>query len=171
MTASLQGEGWAQRFAKALIIVGILVCAAPIVELIVQSAGGGSQPEPFVARGFEVDDVADPFTTLSRIEQKASSHQGQMPVEVIEEMGVLPGAFESKVDAENDIVGYVVAGDAETISGEVDRMMVDRGWAGVDLGMLDGATYMKDEGALRWALVTCTQVGSKTSVVVRFARA
>ena len=171
MTASSQEGGWAQRFARALIIVGILVCAVPVSELVLQSTEGSNKSEPLVIQGLEMEGAADPFAALSKIEQKASSHQGRMPAELVEEMGILPGASELKVDAGNDVVGYVVAGDAETISREVDWMMAERGWAGVDLGLLDGATYMKDEGGFRWALVTCTQVGSKTSVVVRFARA
>ena len=170
MTASSQEGGWVQRFARALIIVGVLVCAVPVSELVLQSIEGASKSESFVVQGLEMEGAADPFAVLSKIEQKASNHQGRMPAEVVEEMGVLPGASELKADAGNDVVGYVVAGDAESISREVDRMMVERGWAGVDLGLLDGATYMKDEGEFRWALVSCTQVGSKTSVVVRFAR-
>ena len=92
MTASSQEGGWVQRFARALIIVGVLVCAVPVSELVLQSIEGASKSESFVVQGLEMEGAADPFAVLSKIEQKASNHQGRMPAEVVEEMGVLPGA-------------------------------------------------------------------------------
>lgn len=64
------------------------------------------------------------------------------------------------------IVGLVREGSPETVMGLCSERMQANGWTFIESGQSTRASFLKGEGAYRWAYVDCTAVGGDTSVVV-----
>lgn len=45
------------------------------------------------------------------------------------------------------------------------------GWSGYESGLENQVTFVKEDGLCQWAMMTCSQVGEETDVVVRLWRA
>lgn len=82
------------------------------------------------------------------------------------ELAVPLDAHELRATSDGAVVGYVLSADASTAFSRADAAMRQAGWTGYALGGIAGATYRKADGALHWALLSCTQVGDATSVVI-----
>ena len=160
------------RALKALALVMAVLLMVPGVEALLKVAWPPSKAVA-VAEGIDSQAllrVGDPFEALDRLDGVADAGNGDVPAELSEEVGLLPGARDVRVDATGAVLGYVVPGE----SSAVERLLCDRmksfGWSAVSLGGVEGATYLKSQGTFTWALVTCTQVDDTTSVVVRCMR-
>lgn len=64
------------------------------------------------------------------------------------------------------IVGLVRGGSPETVMGQCSERMQANGWTYIESGQGTRASFLKGEGAYRWAYVDCTAVGGDTSVVI-----
>lgn len=106
---------------------------------------------------------------LARIEDMLSVSNGGLSDAFQREIGIVAGGRDVRMASNGLVVGYVCAGEAESVMEELADHMAERGWTRVPLGGVCGATFMKGEGAFTWVLVTCTQVGDVTSVVIRSA--
>ena len=157
------------RLAKAIAIVGALVVAAPASGLL-DDAFSGNTDANSVDAGLDATEVVvgfDPLVSLDRLEVLANAEPSALPRYFDEEIGLLPGALDVRVNSDGSIVGYVVDNAAENAHQLVSQHMEAAGWSEVNLGAVQGSTYLKDSGLCRWALATFTQVGSVTSVVYR----
>lgn len=110
----------------------------------------------------------DASASLERIESAATASEANVPDEFSAEVGLLLGARDVRASEQGVlVVGYVVDGDCSDVARRLEAHMEARGWTGVALGKAAGATFAKSSGSCTWALATCTQVGSDTSVVMR----
>lgn len=157
------------RALKATALVLAIVLMAPGMQVLFDLAG---EPRAPTAAYGALDSSSlvrgdDPFATLDRIEELASSGDAQPPGSFAAEVGFLPGARDVRVDETGSVVGYVVDGEAAGTAVALTRHMEARGWSAVSLGDVEGATFVKPDGACTWVLATCTQAGRYTSVVMR----
>jgi len=160
------------RFLKAVAVVCVLILLVPTVDSAIRFATRGQAAGALdtAERGIDSEallDVTDAFGSLERIESVAQGTDVAVPEPFSSEIGLLPGARDIRASPQGDVVGYLVDGGSGEVLGEVSRYMEERGWTVVPLGGVQGATFVKSVGECTWALVTCTQVGAGTAVVVR----
>ena len=157
------------RLVKAVAIVGLLMVAAPASNLLGRALSGSSDARTvdggLNAAGLVAGD--DPFTSLERLEELAGSATVALPRYFEEEIGLPERACEVRVSSNGSIISYVVEDAVESVHQLVSKHMIDAGWSEVDLGAVQGSTYLKESGSCRWSLATFTEVGSATSVVFR----
>ena len=157
------------RRTKAVIVVLVLVLAAPGIDVILHAAGE-ERVSSAESDGVDVDSVTsevDAFAALNRLENDLEGGGADISTAFAQEVGFLPNARDVRASGDGSVVGYVVDGEASEVLSCLTDRMESCGWTTVPLGYADGATFVKSEGACTWALTTCTQVGSVTSVVTR----
>ena len=165
------------RFVRA---AGIVAAVFAIPALCAAFAGGGQAPEGAVSDaaieasaggiGFSVSRYMlerDPFAMLDQIEESLAEGLLQPSGSFAEEAGFPPGAQEQRANADGAVVSCVLSVDEGAALDAVVETLGAKGWTGVPLQGVAGATFVKQSGRLRWMLVTCTQVGEATSVVYR----
>lgn len=154
------------RQLKALAIVIALVFVAPALDYALGGVGEvhGVEAEQVGIDLSALSQTGDANSVLDGIEVMANP-RGLPPTWFEEEIGVLPGAYD--VRASGPVVGYSVQQECDEAVRLLKTHMINHGWTCVSLGSVEGATFVKDSGACTWALATCTQVGSTTSVVIR----
>ncbi len=69
------------------------------------------------------------------------------------------------------VVGFSMDCGAQEALADVAARLQERGWQGYESGAAGVATFEKEEGTCRWAMVSCAQMPAGTSVVVRVQRA
>lgn len=163
-------RGIVGRRVVAVAIVAALVGAAPGIDWALNASGGGGSADAHVYEGVSLARSSNPFDALESIEHSLDGFSSTLPEGFASEIGVLDGASEVAVSEGGAVVGYRVAGTADEVHRKIGESMAVRGWLETDLGSIRGATYTKKEGAYRWILVTCTQAGGLTSVVIRCPR-
>ena len=155
---------------KAVAIVLVILLVVPGVEAVFDKVTPSNSvsvsPATLDARALI---GGDPSATLARIEDVATAEDAQLPAAFVREIGLLPDARDLRVIEAGPIVGYTVDEDATVVLDQLVEHMESMGWTAVSLGDIDGATFIKSAGNCTWALVTCTQVGFATAVVVRCA--
>lgn len=157
------------RPLKAAAIVLAIVLAVPGIDSLVRFASS-AQVANAASNGIDagyLTGAEDPQASLGRIEELAEAKGASIPQVFSEEVGFLPDACDIRANADGSVVGYAVPHDCADALDLLVEQMETAGWATVSLGEVEGATFMKREGSCHWALATCTQVGSSTSVVVR----
>ena len=88
-----------------------------------------------------------------------------------EELFFPEGAIESFASEEGSVLGFVYPGSAASRAQAIAEALVERGWLGVPSGVEGCATFVKGGGLCRWAMVSCTDVSGRASVVVQVGRA
>lgn len=157
------------RPLKAATIVLAILLAVPGADAVARFASGAqvaNASSPGIDAGY-LTGAGDAQASLDRIEELAEAGSADVPQAFAEEVGFLPDARDIRANGDGSVVGYTVPhGSADTLDLLAEQMET-AGWTTVSLGEVEGATFVKESGACRWALATCTQVGSSTSVVVR----
>ena len=102
-----------------------------------------------------------------RLEGAAGSADDGVSEGFLREVGLPPKCRDVRSDDAGRVVGCTVDGGSGEVLGGIERRMQGSGWACVPLGNGEGATFVKEGGGITWVIVTCTQVGSATSVVFR----
>ena len=157
------------RLLKASTLVLAILLVIPGVETVVDTVGS-SAARSTDATGIDSTVLvggADALASLERVEKAAIAEEATVSDAFREEVGFLPNAQEVRASSDGSVVGYAVSGESASVSASIVEHMESRGWTSVPLGEVDGATFVKADGACTWALVTCTQIGDSTSVVVR----
>lgn len=159
------------RLRMACVIVVVLVFGVPVTDALVSRGKGNSLPSEASAvdAGLRSIDEGDFDSFLDHLDAMAEGESGELPKYFLAEIGVPGNCRDIRVDSTGTVVGYVVDGDVESALGDLERRLTSRGWQGVLLGGIDGMTFVKEGGECTWALATCTQTGSSTSVVFRCA--
>ena len=93
------------------------------------------------------------------------------PAWFVDELFDPEDALDSYVDEGGQVLGFVFPGAAVDRAGRVAEALADRGWLGVPSGIEGCATFVKGEGACRWAMVSCADVSGRASVVVQGEKA
>ena len=157
-----------RRLTAALFVVAIAVSSVPLADLLHSSAHAQASVDAGSA-GVDVGALAgagDIESALAALDELADiGSSGAVSAEFEREIGLLPGAHDVLISG--SVVGYLIEGESAQVEQELQVHMAARGWTSVPLGELEGATFVKPSGDCTWALVTCTQVGDVTSVVVR----
>lgn len=106
-------------------------------------------------------------------EEAVASRRGvaAVPPWFAEELFSPDGALESSVSEDGRVVGLVLSGTAAQRAPNVSEELVERGWVGVPSGVDGCATFVKEGGLCRWAMVSCIDVPGGVSVVVQVAGA
>ena len=158
------------RLKKAIAILMAFALLIPLGKLLVELGtplAVAQAPSPGLSASELLGSGRDARAVLERAEQLVSTNNSELPEAFKNEIG-LPGGYRD-LRAENAglVVGCTVdAGPRETLS-SIRLQMLGRGWREVPLGEIAGSTFVKNFGACRWTLVTCTQIGAATSVVYR----
>ena len=157
------------RLLRASAIVAAIILAAPCVNAFAQAfdADEVSAGEFPGLRSQDMPKDGGALAMADWLESVANPARVDVPQAFADEVGVLPGARDIRVDDAGLVVGYVVDGKAESVLAALDEHMRGNGWTCVSLGGRVGTTYLKDAGRCRWVLATCTQVDESTSVVMR----
>lgn len=158
----------ARRAASAAALVAALLA---LVALSGQACGGQAGRGPVSPAGFTARVLSqheDPVEALLALEA-ATAPDGAAPPAFEREIGLPAGCRDIRSAQDGSVVGYTVDCDSARALREVGSLMAQRGWTEVPLGQAQGASFLKRDGELGWAVVTCTQVGASTSVVVRSA--
>ena len=163
------------RLVAAAAIVAAIVFAAPVANALgFPDAGEAGLAGDYanVRSGLRAQDVmsaSDAAGILENLERIVSQGETEAPEWFRDEVGLLPGARDVRVEAAGRVVGYVVDCGVSEALARIREDVQSRGWTVVPLGEADGFTLVRQSGSCTWALVTCTQVGTATSVVVRAA--
>ena len=156
---------------KAFALVVGLICLVPASGLAM--GGGLREPSsPSSAGGIKAAEIIgglNAFAALDRLEEAGGSATGELPGYFEREIGVLESARDVRVSGDGRIVSYIMDCPVAQALSFVGKQMASKGWTEVSLGSVSGATFVKKGGDCQWALVSCTQVGSATSVVYRCA--
>ena len=157
------------RSLKAIAVVLAILVAAPGIDLVARffTPSATASADEGIDAGALIE-PADAQTSLERIEAIAAAADADVPEAFADEVGFLPGARDVRASSGGEVVGYVAPGNTEDALAKITERMKGNGWTAVELGEeVDGATFVKSSGSCTWALVTCTQIGSDTSVVAR----
>jgi hypothetical protein len=115
-------------------------------------------------------DASTPDAALDEIEARLDGIASTAPVQFAEEVGLPTNARNVRVSDDGMVVGFSVDGEPDEAIASIDEIMETKGWTAVDLGGIDGKTYVKNEGLYTQVVMTTTQVGGSTSVVMRCMR-
>ena len=158
-----------ERSVRALAIVLAIVLMVPGVEAVARFTHSANAQTVSTSKlsASSLIDAFDAEASLDRIEQAAAIEGRALPSSFGEEIGVLPGARDIRMNENGSVVGYVVDCEGEETLSQLREHMEQKGWTAIDLDEACGATFVKAGGSMTWALATCTQLGSATSVVIR----
>ena len=78
-------------------------------------------------------------------------------------------ADDLQVGGEGRVIGLCLPGTAAEGFSSMSKGLEEAGWTVVPSGQDACGTFVKDEGDLRWLLVSCLQAGGQVSVVVQCA--
>lgn len=94
---------------------------------------------------------------------------GVVPAWFAEELFALSDMREVMANDAWTVVGFTLTGSAEQAFDEVSSRLAEKGWQGLESGVSGITTFFKEGGAVQWVMVSCTQVGEETSVVLRLS--
>ena len=140
----------------------------PAIDALLKAGGGhaeGAQPTGIDAS--RLAGIDDPFERLDEIERLAQASTANIPAAFLDEVGLLSGARDIRASDDGTVVGYAVDLDAGDAFARLSEHMAARGWKAVPLEQGTGATFVKEGGRCTWALATCTETGTATSIVIR----
>ena len=108
--------------------------------------------------------------TLDEVEDLLDGIASTVPMRFAEEAGLPSGARDVRVSDDGTVVGFAVDSEPDEAIASINEIMETKGWTAIDLGGIDGETYVKNEGPYAQVVMTATQVGGSTSVVMRCMR-
>ena len=161
------------RLMRASILVGVCAFAFPAMSMAIEQGAGpmpntAGEASPAIG-GLDASSIGwgnDPYAAFDRLE-KLAEEEGQPPDAFVQEGGFPAGAYELHSDASDMVVGCSLNAPKEKAFAAVCDVLAAKGWLCAPLRGTGGAVFVKQEGELRWMLVTCIQVGESTSVVYR----
>lgn len=157
------------RMLRAIALVIVMLVAIPVVDAVSRVVSAAD--DDYGGEGLSIGLLTgadDAYAALDQIEESVgSAGSSTVSPEFADEIGLLPDARDVRSSDEGLVVGYVVPGRSGEAIAKITENMESGGWTSVPLGQVDGATFLKSGGSFTWAIVTCTEVGSSTSVVVR----
>lgn len=103
----------------------------------------------------------------SRMEETSCE---EFPAWFWEELWVASDASDLRMTADESVFGVVVPRPTSEVVPEMERALLERGWLGLSSGVEGCATFLKEEGTCRWAMVSCAEVAGSTSVVIQVQR-
>ena len=160
------------RLVRAIAIVVVMVFAPAVVDMLLSLSSSAETPSAEVIAPADGGPVSyqegrTPDEVLDRAEELLGETLSPIPVWYSEQVGLPSGAREVRVSADGTVVGFILDGSSDSAVDDMGDRMRAHGWTSADLGGIDGKTYIKTGGEPEWIVMTATQVGSSTSVVMR----
>ena len=169
MTQTVSSTIQRRRLVLAIAIAAVIVFSPAVIGLVL--------PEQTMEEGVQAhsefsfaQDASTPDAALDEIEARLDGIASTAPVQFAEEVGLPTNARNVRVSDDGMVVGFSVDGEPDEAIASIDEIMETKGWTAVDLGGIDGKTYVKNEGLYTQVVMTTTQVGGSTSVVMRCMR-
>lgn len=151
------------RHALALIAAGLLVVAASGAAGFLRGALPGTGEAASCSEVLSAEDA------VQIVESKASAFESDTPAWFEAELFSTDAVVECFSGADGSIWGFVVEGDAADRFADVRSQMEERGWVQVESGVEACATFVREEGEIRWSLVSCSSADDLTTIVVQLA--
>ena len=161
------------RLIRASVLVGVCAFAFPAMSMaigqgaaVASGMGDNALPASAGLDACSIDWGRDPYAALDRLEE-LTAEDSHLPGLFLQESGFPSDAYELHSDASGMVVGCSLDAPRNEALAAVCDVLAANGWACVPLQGTGGAVFVKQEGRLRWMLVTCLQIGDSTSVVYR----
>ena len=155
-----------RRLVLAIVIVVVIVFCPALIGLVLPEWTTEESVQAHPTFSF-AQDASTPDAALDEIEARLDGVASTAPVQFAEEAGLPSGARNVRVSDDGMVLGFSVDGEPDEAIASIDEIMKAKGWVAVDLGGIDGKTYLKNEGLYAQVVMTATQVGGSTSVVMR----
>ena len=169
MTEAVSSTIQRRRLVLAIAIVAVIVFSPAAIGLVL--------PEQTMEEGVEARsafsfgrDASTPDVALDEIEARLDGAVSIVPAQFAEEAGLPPDVRDVRVSDDGMVIGFAIDGETDEAVASVDEFMETKGWTAIDLGGIDGKTYVKNEGPYSQVVMTATQVGGSTSIVMRCMR-
>lgn len=154
-----------RRLAVAVLAVGgslaVVALTGGLPELAGDASFGNARETPATGGRAGLDAVLDEASA------RLDAELGSVPDGVVGAVGLPGNARDIRASTDGGVVGYVVDCDCGEALESIEARFTADGWMKVDLGGIEGCTFVKEGDSGGWALVTANQVGASTSVVVR----
>lgn len=151
------------RHALALIAAGLLVMAASGAVGFLRGALPGE------GKAASCSEILSAEDAVQVVESKASTFEADAPAWFETELFSTDSAVECFAGADESIWGFVVEGNAADCFADISSQMEERGWIQVESGVEACATFVREEGKIRWALASCSSADGLTAIVVQLA--
>ena len=158
-----------RRLVLAIAIVAVIVFCPAAIGLVLPEKTTGERVQAHSAFSL-AQDASTPDAALDEIEDRLDGAASTAPAQFAEEAGLPSGARDVRVSDDGMVVGFSIDGEPDEAIATIDEIMEAKGWTAVDLGGIDGKTYVKNEGLYAQVVMTATQVGGSTSIVMRCVR-
>ncbi len=112
---------------------------------------------------FEADDLLEDLCEIGFVPLEKS----MVPDWFVDEIMPLREGVDGVATSNWSIVGLFEDGCISEVLDGFSETFAEKGWRGYESGMDGAATYVKEEGLCSWMMMTCTEVGDMTSVVLR----
>ena len=169
MTQTVSSAIQNKRLVLAIAIVMVIVFCPAAIGFVLPEQTTEESVRPHSAFSF-AQDAGTPDAALDEIEARLDGVASTAPVQFAEEVGLPSNARDVRVSDDGMVVGFAIDGEPDEAIASIDEIMETKGWTAVDLGGIDGKTYVKNEGLYTQVVMTTTQVGGSTSVVMRCMR-
>ena len=153
----------------ALLLSGTAQCAARFADEVLPVGGAVSATQD-VLTGASAEEV------VSRLMGKGAQNLDEefvrdgLPDMFASSVRLPEGVVNLRVDESLFVVGYEWDGSAEDAIGRLEASMGELGWRSAPLGSVDGCSFVRSVGEMRYALATAASFGdARSSVVLRLA--
>ncbi len=92
-----------------------------------------------------------------------------VPESFVQECFDLNDVSDLVVDAQESLIGFTTKNDAKDELERILEKMEGKGWVAAKSGVDMQATFVKDVGEIRWAYISCIEVGGETCVIVQIS--
>lgn len=96
-----------------------------------------------------------------------STYESELPVEFKRELFSIEGSGPVYSDERGTVFAFVAEGRAGERFELLCEQMEAGGWRRVESGVENCASFVKEGGAYRWAMVSCYDISGKTTVVAQ----
>lgn len=154
----------AKRFRLACAIVGaaaaaLVACSA--FEASARSNGPGEAAAAVAEAGFDAVVSGGERTAFA-----LPAHEPALFEDELFDVSSMSGAYWS---SNAQLVSWCEKGSVEETLAALEGRLVAKGWVGVFSDSSSCRSFVKSEGAYRWAFASAAQVGEETSVVLQWS--
>lgn len=162
--------------AVAIVVIMAVALAAAIWMSGGSASSSGERGEPHVpSLSYEQalsQVVQDDIGTVDALERAGfvSIAKAEVPVWFAEELLPVEMLEQGAATQDWSVVRFEDARAPAAALDGIAAVLTEKGWSGYESSAAGTATFVKEGGACRWAMVSCMEVGGVTSVVMTLQR-